>query len=646
MNLYYKKLKKIGITICGTWLLAGSLHTQPMFGDTTSLLKQIGDAQQIEANEPEVAKAIYRNVKTQSEKIGWPTGVLKYYANYTAVLNQQGRYDSALQLNLEALALAKKHNNSQYILASLMNTGTSYFYLNNAPAAIEYYFQALPLLNPTKNPNSSGILFDNLGNAYDAIRDFKSAKKYYQQALGFYRQTADTIGLCYTSNNLAKTFTALEQYDSAYALVQEGIKLATETKKDYLSLIFQLNLTNIYMHKGQYDSMLSPGHAAITLSRRLNDDGSMANAGYALAWSSLFANRTDSANFYARIGLTAAERSGSKKEQSELFALLSQIALYTGNLTAFDDYNKKSNALADSVLNNNIQRSSLALAASYEANKKQATILALEKSTRVSRTWNIMLVGIITLMVLAGWLGWRNVKQRQRLAAKEDRIQKARILQMEQEKQLLAGQSLLRGQEEERTRLSRELHDGIGSMLSGIKFSLGAMKGNMVLAEKDAQLFTGTLQKLDETIAEMRRVAHSMMPEALLRLGLDAAISDYCDSLQASGKVMVRYQPFGMDKRLPNDVEIVVYRIVQELFTNVIKHAEATEIILQIMQHDGMLSLTFEDNGVGMTVGDNFGIAGAGLKNIRARVEYLRGQFDLRSTVGKGTSAHIEIPLS
>jgi signal transduction histidine kinase len=136
-----------------------------------------------------------------------------------------------------------------------------------------------------------------------------------------------------------------------------------------------------------------------------------------------------------------------------------------------------------------------------------------------------------------------------------------------------------------------------------------------------------------------------MMPEALLRLGLHAAVNDYCEGLQATGKLNIRYQQYGLEQRLPNDVEIVVYRIMQELFTNVLKHADATEVIVQLMRHEDQLSLTFEDNGKGMETEKALAGGGAGLSNIRTRVDYLRGQFDIRSGPGKGASVHIEIPL-
>lgn len=646
-------MKKTNIAHCTSGLLLAclcwaqpALWAQPAPHDTTLLLQKITEAQQLESNAPEKAKAIYRAVKAKSEKIGWTTGVLKYYTNYTAVLNQQGRYDSALQLNLESVALARQYNNKEYIIATQMNTGASYTYLNDAATAIEYFLEVLPLLHPQDHANRLGILYDNLGNAFDAIKNHAEARQYYYKAIHVYEATQDTIGLCYTYNNLAKALTSLAQFDSATLLVQAGMRLSNLLGSGYLTMIYQLNLTNIYMHQGQYANMLAPGHKAFHLSRTLSDASAQSNACYALAWAHLMSSRPDSALHYGTLGLQAARLSGSQKEASEILQLLGQIALLRNDLSAFDTYQKQSDSLAEAALNANIQNSTMALAARYEASQKAAAIASLEKDTRYKKLWIILLVAGLVLAVITIWLSMRYSRQRSLLAAQEAALQHARISELEKEKQLLAGQALLKGQEAERSRLSRELHDGLGSMLSGIKLSLGAMKGNVILAEKDALLFTGALQKLDETISEMRRVAHSMMPEALLRLGLTAAISDYCTGLEATGKLNIQYQQFGMEERLPGDVEIVIYRIVQELFSNVIKHAQATQVILQLMRHEEQLTLTFEDNGKGMDTNLQPQAQGAGLHNIQARTDYLKGQLDIRSAPGTGTSVHIEIPLA
>ena len=193
--------------------------------------------------------------------------------------------------------------------------------------------------------------------------------------------------------------------------------------------------------------------------------------------------------------------------------------------------------------------------------------------------------------------------------------------------------------------MAKDLHDGLGGMLSGVKLSLGAMKGNSILSEDNTRLFARVLDQLDHSINEMRRVAHNMMPEALVKLGLPQAIQDYCDGLNESNNLKFKTQFYGLENRLEASTEIVVYRIVQELLNNVVKHASATETLVQVMRHENNLNVTIEDNGKGFVVNEADERKGAGLANVRSRVDYLKGQLDIQSSPGKGTSIHIDFVI-
>jgi two-component system NarL family sensor kinase len=192
-------------------------------------------------------------------------------------------------------------------------------------------------------------------------------------------------------------------------------------------------------------------------------------------------------------------------------------------------------------------------------------------------------------------------------------------------------------------RLAKDLHDGLGGMLSGVKFSLMNMKSNLIINHENVVTFERSLDMLDTSIQELRRVAHNMMPEALTKFGLDEALKDYCDNINKAQIVQVKYQSFGMDSRMDSSIEIIVYRIVQELFANIFKHAKATEVLVQLLREENRLSVTVEDNGKGFDVKSLDMNKGAGWANIRSRVEYLKGKLDLHSEEGKGTSVNIEL---
>ena len=217
---------------------------------------------------------------------------------------------------------------------------------------------------------------------------------------------------------------------------------------------------------------------------------------------------------------------------------------------------------------------------------------------------------------------------------------------METEKQLTATEAVLKGEEQERTRLAKDLHDGLGGMLSGIKYSFQNMKGNLIMTPENAQAFERSMEMLDSSIKEMRRVAHNMMPEALVKFGLDTALRDFCNDINQSGALVVNYQSINMeDAVIEQTTAITIYRIVQELINNIIKHAAAKTAILQVTKSGGHISLTVEDDGKGFDTSILRQASGIGWANIQNRVDFLKGSVDVQSENKNGTSVHIEFDL-
>ncbi|MBC7872940.1 MAG: sensor histidine kinase, partial [Ferruginibacter sp.] len=243
---------------------------------------------------------------------------------------------------------------------------------------------------------------------------------------------------------------------------------------------------------------------------------------------------------------------------------------------------------------------------------------------------------------LVGFLAYRNFRHRHQLAKQQDELQQQRIADLEKDKQLVAVDAMLKGQEEERSRLAKDLHDGLGGLLSGVKYSLSNMKDNLIVTPENMAVFERSLDMIDTSIRELRRVAHNMMPEMLTKFGLEEALNEYCNTINATKLLAVKYQSHGMDTRLEKSTEIIVYRIIQELLNNVMKHSGATEVFLQVVREQGRLNLVVEDNGKGFDEKLPENNKGAGLASIRSRVEYLKGQLDIHAAPGKGTLITIE----
>ena len=257
-----------------------------------------------------------------------------------------------------------------------------------------------------------------------------------------------------------------------------------------------------------------------------------------------------------------------------------------------------------------------------------------------------ILAGVTFTILVVGFLLIRGYRQKQLILNQENELHEHRIAELETEKHLSAIEAVLKGQDTERTRLARDLHDGLGGMLSGIKLSFTKLKETMPSRIDDQLLFDRGLDMLDGSISEMRRKAHNLMPETLLKFGLDTALRDYCDKITDTNSILVSYQSIGMEKlKTDETVLITIYRILQELINNIVKHASADNIYVQLAYHNNQLTISVEDDGKGFDIQTLKNSPGIGWSNIQNRVEYLKGTIDIQSERDKGTIVNIDLQI-
>jgi signal transduction histidine kinase/ligand-binding sensor domain-containing protein len=199
--------------------------------------------------------------------------------------------------------------------------------------------------------------------------------------------------------------------------------------------------------------------------------------------------------------------------------------------------------------------------------------------------------------------------------------------------------------EQERTELARDLHDGLGSMLSGIKHSFSAIRNQLTLDEEQSGNFSASIDKLNDSIREIRTISHSMASGTLLQSGLEDSLRDYCRDLNVPGGSKISFEFLALENRkFTGDQAFHIFRIIQELLQNVIKHSGAMQAIVQLSYNANRLYITVEDDGKGFELKEAALNNGFGLKNIQDRVKVLNGKMDVRTAPGRGTSILIEVP--
>jgi signal transduction histidine kinase len=350
---------------------------------------------------------------------------------------------------------------------------------------------------------------------------------------------------------------------------------------------------------------------------------------------------------HAKQGLIETEKVEDKRYESDyhqyLFQIHEKLKNYEKAIYHLQVHHQLKDKLEDIRVSQNLDELNI----QYETIKKESQIKQQELDLQKSRYQrNLLLAGF----GMALWLGafliayfWNRTRVTKRISIQETQIQEQKIQQLEQEKSLLAMSSMIEGQEAERKRIAQDLHDGLGGLLSNIKAQLHAIE-RRVNALTNLDVYGKASEMIDEASKEVRRIAYNMMPVTLSRLGLKAAIEDLVSEITKHHDLNVDLQLFGLDKRLDETEEVMLYRIVQELCNNVVKHAGATKMMVQTNRIGSDLILVVEDNGKGFDPVFTQSESGIGLKSIESRIKFLHSEIDISSSE-LGTCVTIQVPL-
>lgn len=571
--------------------------------------------------------------------------LLELYSYYSWALNNQSRFDESLQLSERALQLAMRKKDRKEIGYAYTAIGLVYVNKSFYHRALENYFLALDHLAAVNDTSSLCRLYDRISGCYYPLKLYEKSLEYEEMSLSCVEGIDDTSRIRSACFNIGLDLKELGQYSKAASYYQRAASLNTG---DARNLIMDCRLQYAFaaLYNAQGDHARAAGYAqkGTDLSRSLNfQSGVSLNLGE-LGRAYLYLGRTKEALALLKESVSIAQRDNLGEELLLGLDMVRFAEAANGNMTASANYDKLYRKLYDSVFNQQAASNIQELESKYRSTEKQNEIIRLQGEKKIQNLsiqrkniLNGILIGSVAVILLVSLLAYRNYKQKQKL-------QQQRINELETEKQLMATEAVLKGEEQERTRLAKDLHDGLGGMLSGIKYSLNTMKGNLIMTPENAQAFERSMDMLDSSIKEMRRVAHNMMPEALVKFGLDTALKDFCNDINQNGALKVNYQSIGLENAsIDQTTSITIYRIVQELLNNTMKHAAATNAIVQVSKTDQVLSVTVEDDGKGFDKTLLNTARGIGWDNIQNRVEFLKGRLDIDSQPGKGTSVHIEL---
>lgn len=582
---------------------------------------------------------------TLSAKVFIEEGYCYYFA---------GNYQKAVHAFDSAAILWKDKNPTSYAVA-LNRKGTAQMYNSEYYNSLVTYFESLGVFQKMNDLPNSARVFNNIGLVYESIGDWTNAMLYGKKALAIKLTTNDSLGIANSYGNVGNVFFNLGNIDSCiyYQQMSLTVNNALQNKTGISNALGAIG--NCYREKKLPDSSILYLGKAFELSKNLGNIENYAAILNNLALSYLQKNDLARTASYASMVGKFVPNITDKEFLHEYYNMLYRLYDKKGDVSTAYKYLKILDTINDSlfVQRTNIQNEKLSV--SYEYKQKsledkiafENQLYASEKRTAAqkSRFTITALLLLLTASLAAVWYNRVKLLAKKNQVAEQDAAMKAQqIRQLENEKQLLVSHSIVQGQEHERSRLAKDLHDGLGGLLTGVKHSIVNMKERFILTEAHVTGFEKSIAMIDLSMQELRRIAQNMMPEALAKFGLEEALKDYCAGV-GTGTATVNFESFGETRDLPDTTEIMIYRIVQELVNNALKHAAASEIVVQLVKGTDWIRINVEDDGKGFDVVALKESKGFGWSSIRNRVDYLSGNIDIRSEPGAGTSVSVGLKI-
>jgi two-component system, NarL family, sensor kinase len=565
--------------------------------------------------------------------------------------NRQADYEQAMNELTKALNQFTKKNDKAWLLAyarTQIAFGYLYHQQGDFAAAIAMYLPAEEIF--TRNNEYSGIreVISKIGDCYMMLNQFDNLGVYVSKNLKIVEKLIDPYDIASVYIDYGNWLNETNKYEEGLSYYDKAEQLLARADNPALYHTYYYNYAFLLSRKDKYAESLGYYEKAYQAAIKSGVLFDQIDAQYKMGLMNYYLRNYNKASGILKEALAKSTEIKSYLLQRNVLDALSYLEADRQNYRdAYTWLNKYIDA-ADSVSSDKARKQMNFVNAKYKARERTFVIEKLEnekkvQNVRLQRRNTIMfaLSGIILVSFIAGFALYRNFKISREISRQNSQIQEQRIHELEQERQIIALNSTLQGEETERSRLARDLHDGLGGLLSGLKLTLMNMKGNAIITQEGMDMYDHALGLLDTSIKELRHVAHNLMPETLFRYGLKQTLSDFCEGVGTTG-LKVNFAFYGVEKRYDEKMEIAIYRIVQELVNNAIKHALASEIEVQFISEEGRLSVTVQDNGKGMDLKTCEQSSGKGLANIRSRVASFGGHFDLSSEHGKGTEAIIE----
>jgi len=547
---------------------------------------------------------------------------------------------------IDSSSIYKENNVLNYLIRGYSEL---YYNLNN-PNSFQYFFNAYKISKQLNNPYLTIESIQAILNLYcDGILQNNNR---YQTYLEEFQANSNTSSNKIQSVifemqllGLTKLFGSKEILNKLNEKRSELIYLVKSSANINLNHVANYRIANQYLLTKNYKKA---SHMYKNILKVKNHPNYFKkhkfNSLIKLSYLAFLQNQKDSTFHYLN---------EAKKYKNTINSLKSDLAIASYEHTYFEGLKNYDSAFFKLKKANLLQyklsflKSNELITQSEIFNKTEETKAELVLEERKKK--NILLGAILTIGLggIIGFLALKNSRKKQLLAEQQKELETQKNLTLLKEQELITINAMVDGQEKERTRIAEDLHDNLGSVLATLKLHFENLKFNKDKKKLDQEaLFNKTENLIDEAYLKVRRIAHAKNAGVIASQGLLSSIQMMAEKISSADTISIEVVHYGLEKRLENSLEIDVFRIIQELITNTMKHANAPNATINLSQYDNTLTIIVEDNGIGFDIEKVDLTKSMGLHAIQTRITHLKGTLDIDSTLNKGTSIILNIPIA
>lgn len=506
-------------------------------------------------------------------------------------------------------------------------------------SAYHYHIKSLVIRKTLGDKKLIAFSYTNLGETVQEIKGMKVSKSYLDSAWELFHQVKDTLYLMKINQQVGKYYVDIENYHRAIPYFKTGLNYARQQQDHMQESVFLQSLGNVYGSLENFDSSYFFYELWYELLKKNNDSVDLYEYYCCIANNYIETKKINEAT----LALKNADEifSHLKIDSSECLYLLArkyELSEARGNYKSAYQYALEYNAINEKIVSGSAAKNIAGMEVKYKTSEKEnLNKILLSENSRKSWIIYALITGTLLLAVSVFFI-YRNSRQKQLISKQQLDIKESEINSLLQSKELETFDAALRGQDEERARIARELHDRLGSLLSIAKLNFSSLQNDIQkLEQKNRSNYNQVSSMLEEAADEVRRISHDLYAGSVINFGIVTALYQLADAVSAANKLTVKFQHKNIPSHINQEQQINLYRTVQELLSNTLKYAGAKRIDLQLIGNtDGSISFTYEDDGKGFDVSETMKSAGIGFKNIETRMRKINATYHIDSFPSKG----------